>query len=82
MAEIRTVPNKYRTWCHYCKNTVERHEGVVWRQWGKWLGAHLDCYEKKSGRVVETYFPSTGNRVTRNVGGTCEDAPCCECCTF
>lgn len=81
MPKIRIRPNKYRTECTYCKSIVERHAGYIWRQWGRWVGAHIPCYERKAGAVSTITF-SSGESYTRNRSGRCEDAPCCGCCTI
>lgn len=45
------------------------------------MAKHLACAAADAPMVDEYYFPSTGQRMTRNKNGLCEDAPCCGCCT-
>ena len=73
--------NKYPIRCHYCSARVPAHGGRVWSWRGRWYGAHLTCQSEKAPRVRSFYFPSTGETMTQNVNGRCEDAPCCGCCT-
>ena len=73
--------NKYSGKCHYCGNTVKAKSGeLLGKIDGRWAIAHLSCDKSGNGRVVATYFPTTGQSVYRNSRGRCEDAPCCGCC--
>lgn len=47
---------------------------------GKGNNFHVDC--KDNPEVTTIFFPSSGTTIYRNARGTCEDAPCCGCCTF
>ncbi len=73
--------NRFPQECRYCGATVPANGGTVEKVGRTWLASHLSC--KKSGKpeVTEVRF-SSGATITRNARGTCEDAPCCGCCTF
>jgi len=74
--------NRYRGNCHYCGGTVAPKAGSCFRVGPMWKVAHLACKAEDSPQVTTVYFPSTGNTMTQNARGRCEDAPCCGCCTF
>ena len=46
---------------------------------------HVDCSNPTQGADPTgqiTVFRTSGGEFYRNSRGTCEDAPCCGCCTF
>lgn len=73
--------NRYPGNCMYCGNRVAAKAGKLLGGRGNWEVAHLACADTGTGQVVETYFPSTGERIYENARGRCEDAPCCGCCS-
>ena len=72
--------NKYPGRCYYCGATVPANGGHIWKVGRKWAVAHLDCDEHGEARVIEVRF-SSGETMTVNSRGRCEDAPCCGCCS-
>jgi hypothetical protein len=74
--------NKYKGTCINCKCGVEAGQGQAKKsKAGRWYVLCATCTDNKAPRVMTFYFPSTGETVTRNANGRCEDAPCCGCCT-
>jgi len=73
--------NRYPASCAECGARVARRAGIIKKEGGKWKVYHLACHEEREPRVVETYFPSTGNYYYQNSRGKCIDAPCCGCCS-
>lgn len=72
--------NKYAGSCGKCGNRVHAKAGqVVKSPSGVWQAFHLACMA--GGAIIEVQL-SSGHSFTRNAKGTCEDAPCCGCCTF
>jgi hypothetical protein len=73
--------NKYRADCDVCGQVVKAKAGRL-----EFTGpygykvTHLACSAKNTPQVITTTF-SSGESVTRNINGMCEDAPCCGCCT-
>ena len=37
------MTNKYKGKCHKCNATVDKHAGIVEKEFGKWLVSCLDC---------------------------------------
>ncbi len=72
--------NKYKGACAICGNLVPCNGGRLIRDDRKFTPVHLSCYEAKNPQVTEIRF-SSGETVTQNRNGRCEDAPCCGCCT-
>lgn len=75
---FRTMTAKFPGACRGCSNPVIPGDIIIFGGRGRTF--HVDCKGKK--KITTIYFPSTGNTVYRNARGTCEDAPCCGCCTF
>lgn len=73
--------NRYPASCAECGARVARRAGIIEKEGGKWRVYHLACHEEGEPKVVETYFPTTGNYHYQNSKGRCIDAPCCGCCT-
>ena len=73
--------NKYTTRCEVCGNEIPPYGGTIKKVGRHWVAKHLACAAADAPMVDEYYFPSTGQRMTRNKNGICEDAPCCGCCT-
>lgn len=72
--------NRYPAPCATCGATVPANGGTVARNGRRWAVRHLACADTGTSQVVE--FRVGSWRGIRNVRGTCEDAPCCGCCTF
>lgn len=67
--------NRFAGRCTACGGRVPAHGG----HWTRAKGLrHLAC---ESGPSVNV-FVIGGKEFTRNAKGTCEDAPCCGCCTI
>jgi hypothetical protein len=75
----RTLTARYIGTCRKCAGPISPGDLILFL--GKGRTVHANCAATGSD-VIEVYFPSTGNRIYRNRRGTCEDAPCCGCCTF
>ena len=73
--------NRYPGICYYCDGRVPANGGNLFKVAGRWVVAHLACLAS-GGSVVNTYAFSGGETFIRNKKGTCEDAPCCGCCTI
>lgn len=73
--------NKFAGRCETCGATVPAKGGTVRKVGRAWVVRHLACNEANAPRVVEFRFNS-GATMIRNARGTCEDAPCCGCCSF
>ena len=73
--------NKYTTKCEICGSLIPPGGGTIKKVGRHWVAKHLACAAAEAPQVDEYYFPSTGQRMTRNKKGLCEDAPCCGCCT-
>lgn len=74
----RTMTARFRGACRGCSAPVRPGQVIV--TGGKGRTYHQDC--KGQTEITTIYFPSSGQTIYRNVRGTCEDAPCCGCCTF
>lgn len=74
--------NKYPAKCAKCGNHVPAKGGVLTgsRRDG-WSVQHLACAASGQSEVVETVL-SSGEVLTQNRRGRCEDAPCCGCCNY
>lgn len=72
--------NRYAQPCAVCDATVPANGGRLTKGPRGWEVRHPAC-EGGASSVVTFRF-SSGRSMTRNVRGTCEDAPCCGCCTF
>lgn len=70
--------NKYPGDCAVCGSTVPANGGVLVKRGIRLKPIHLACAE---GSSVDE-FVIGGKSYTRNRNGTCEDAPCCGCCTI
>lgn len=75
---LRSMIAKYRGTCKGCLNPIIPGDIIAYVRKGAVY--HVDCEGTK--QITTIHFPSTGNTVFRNARGTCEDAPCCGCCTF
>jgi hypothetical protein len=64
---MKYLANKYPGSCVDCGVNVSAGSGRTWKTKGKWLVSHGG----KCGEVKPSY---------KQVGGRCEDAPCCGCC--
>lgn len=64
--------------CRGCDSLVKPGDTIV--TGGRGRTYHVDCSGQKD--VMTIHFPSSGTTIYRNARGTCEDAPCCGCCTF
>lgn len=73
--------NRYAGKCEKCGNHVPAQGGTVRKVGRMWVVRHLACESAGTPQVMEFRF-SSGATMIRNVRGTCEDAPCCGCCTF
>jgi hypothetical protein len=75
--------NRYPGACPYCGGPVAAKAGKLVRvAHGRvWAPAHLACANAGEAEVETFTFLATGESVTRNRRGRCEDAPCCGCCT-
>jgi len=71
--------NRYAARCSVCSNVVNENAGEL--QWSgrRWEVKHLACAASDTPSVIE--IRTSGGTFTRNARGTCEDAPCCGCCT-
>lgn len=86
--------NKYAAPCHYCAATVPAKAGRLWKAGRHWNVAHVDCgaaeetaeenasYPRGDSARVSDHYNVGGRDYYRNKAGTCEDAPCCGCCTI
>lgn len=75
--------NRYPGRCDRCAGPVAPNAGRLVGQ-GTRRGfrvRHLACDEAGHAAVI-TVELADGHTFTRNARGTCEDAPCCGCCTF
>lgn len=72
--------NRYAGPCVVCKGRVPARGGVLVPNGRRRGPAHLACADG-TPRVVSFYSPTSGHSWTRNAAGTCEDAPCCGCCS-
>jgi len=72
--------NRYSGKCLYCGNKVSANAGCCFRVGRRWVVAHLACREERAPAVITTTF-SSGETVSVNARGRCEDAPCCGCCS-
>lgn len=70
--------NRYPGSCAKCGSHVSAKAGACSKVNGAWRVFHLAC--RDGGSVVSITFNS-GHTITRNARGTCEDAPCCGCCS-
>lgn len=73
------MTNRYPASCVACGSYVPRQGGTLSKGSSGWEVRHLAC--EKEPAVITVRF-SSGHTLTRNARGTCEDAPCCGCCTF
>ena len=71
--------NSYPAPCTACGATVPANGGTLVRRGRVWRVRHTAC---ETGPAVIGITFNSGATVTRNVRGTCEDAPCCGCCSF
>lgn len=70
--------NKYPGTCGACGGRVAKNAGTLHRVGRRWVVKHLACQDAPGVITIRT----SGGTFTRNARGTCEDAPCCGCCTF
>ena len=81
MGEIQKMKvNKYKGTCAICGNLVPCNAGRLVREGRSFYPVHLACHEAKNPQVNTITF-SSGETITKNKNGRCEDAPCCGCCT-
>jgi len=76
------MKNRYTTTCTVCACRVPRGRGSVENVGGVWQGycaRHADAAPEAPAIHV---FRIGGREYYRNARGTCEDAPCCGCCTI
>lgn len=76
--------NRYPGRCAECDGPVAARAGVLERRGRRWTVKHLACADA-GAPAVDTFVldPYGAARTfTRNRRGTCEDAPCCGCCTI
>jgi hypothetical protein len=73
------MTNRYAASCAACGGRVPAKGGALTKVGGVWQVRHLAC---EHGPAVVTVRFAGGHTITRNARGTCEDAPCCGCCTF
>ncbi len=78
--------NKFRGNCKACGTPVPAYKGTATKQRFERFWTIL-CAKHSADHTALTvsntfYFPSTGKTFYRNKNGTCEDAPCCGCCTI
>jgi hypothetical protein len=76
--------NRYAGPCHICKANIPASGGLLVPIPGRRarVAVHLACHDEGAPQVVEyRTHPDGPVLMTRNVRGTCEDAPCCGCCT-
>lgn len=78
MAGYRTMTARFAGACRGCDAPITPGDIIVHGGRGKTY--HQDCNGRT--KVHTIYFPSSGETIYRNANGTCEDAPCCGCCTF
>ena len=76
--------NKFRGNCKVCGTPVLPYKGTATKQrfqrfWTILCSEHSTNHANLVSDVF--YFPSTDTTLYRNKNGTCEDAPCCGCCT-
>lgn len=72
--------NRYAGQCYYCGSRVAAKAGNLLKQGRTFHPVHLACHDR--GERGVDVFVIGGNEYTRNRRGTCEDAPCCGCCTI
>ena len=72
--------NKYPGRCAKCGSNVPAKGGQLERSRRGWDVLHLTCAQ--GGEGVNTFTFASGETFIRNKRGTCEDAPCCGCCTI
>jgi hypothetical protein len=68
--------NKYPGICSICGTRVRVGSGFARKKDGRWVVDHADC----ANSPITIRFQS-GETMTQNRNGRCEDAPCCGCCT-
>lgn len=75
--------NRFNGPCGICGGPVKARAGTLVTIPGRHtrVPAHLACAESQEPAVHTFYSPVTGATWTRNARGTCEDAPCCGCCS-
>jgi hypothetical protein len=75
--------NRYAGGCGKCGAPVAARAGVVENIGGAFVPFHLTCRDGGSVIVTTEFHSEHGEPIvrTRNARGTCEDAPCCGCCT-
>ena len=71
--------NRYAGSCAVCGSRVPAKGGTLVRSGGVYRPVHLACRGGEP-RVITVRIGET--EYTRNARGTCEDAPCCGCCTI
>jgi hypothetical protein len=75
--------NRYAAPCEVCGCEVPPGGGRLARNGRRWAVSHLACAEgDRAGTPAVVEVVIGRHRYTRNARGTCEDAPCCGCCTF
>lgn len=80
MGGLIMATNRYPATCAACGVTVPANGGTLSRRGRAWMVTHLSCAGGDPAVIAITL--NSGVTVTRNSRGTCEDAPCCGCCTF
>lgn len=72
--------NRYASPCAVCGALVPALGGSLRRTGRNWEVRHPACAESGAPSVIQVR--TSGWTGIRNRRGTCEDAPCCGCCTF
>jgi hypothetical protein len=75
---LRTMKARFPGRCKGCSSPIVPGDLIAFVRSG--VSYHQDC--EKNKKVNTIYFPSSNTTIYRNAKGTCEDAPCCGCCTF
>lgn len=89
------MSNRYASQCLVCATTVQPHAGQFRRSGRSWGVVHHSCapevvlpasVQAEVDRINRAHGSTLtrfagGAEVYRNKRGTCEDAPCCGCCS-
>lgn len=67
---------KYNSKCQLTGKVILKGDTVEYR------GKKIVLVKKNNGSDYSNLYIINGKEYIKNARGTCEDAPCCGCCTF